>query len=86
MLKLLAVPKEKVVAEGRLIKTGSNKVHGKTLAKDQSRISIMVAIEPFAALPVTVPDADMATVGDALNSIVAWPNALIVNNNKPVIA
>ena len=85
LYKLLTEPNGQVVAEGHLIMTSSALVHGRPLAPDHSRVSITVAHHSDALLPVPVGD-EIVTVGQALNSMVAWPKSLILDPNQPVIA
>ena len=71
----MALDSNKIVATGLVFeKVGPNDmVHNVRLGEDNVRVSIDVVYQPDANLPVLVVNADMITVGHALNSQVAWP-------------
>ena len=68
-----------------MIVTSSSVVHGRPLGLDQSRVSIMVVLDPNALLPVPVGE-EIVIVGQAVHTMVAWPNSLILDANTPVSA
>ena len=68
-----------------MIVTPSSVVHGRPLGADQSRVSIQVVLDPNALLPVPIGE-EIITVGQAVHTMVVWPNSLILDVNTPVSA
>ncbi|KAL8548275.1 hypothetical protein ACS0TY_007556 [Phlomoides rotata] len=73
-----------VVAYGTVVamyKLGS-KLHGAPFPENCMRVSIDEAVDESAPLPIPIP-SECENIGDAVGSHVAWPEHLIMMQNKP---
>lgn len=74
-----------VVAYGTVVamyKPGS-KLHGAPFPENCMRISIDEAVDESAPLPIPIP-GECENIGDAVGSHVAWPEHLIMVQNKVI--
>lgn len=73
-----------IVAYGTVVEMKSETIHGVPLAKDCLRVSIDMATNVAALLPIPVGD-ELVNVGQAVGSHVAWPRELIIVQQVKVI-
>ncbi|PON98803.1 hypothetical protein TorRG33x02_054180, partial [Trema orientale] len=60
-------------------------LHGREIGESNYRISIEIALNHNAPLPILNPDdPDTSNIGLALGSHVAWPKFFVIFDNDPV--
>ncbi|KEH18428.1 hypothetical protein MtrunA17_Chr2g0305931 [Medicago truncatula] len=76
----LLSPTYRIVAKGMVHNILGDKLHHKPLPVGYLKVSIDIAFEKDAELPIPDDDADIRLVGDAIGTYVAWQRNLISLN------
>ena len=73
-------PTYRIVAKGRVHNILGDKLHHKSLPIGCLKVSIEIALEQDAELPIPDDVADIRLVGEAIGAYVAWQRNLISVN------
>ncbi|GER32294.1 hypothetical protein STAS_08351, partial [Striga asiatica] len=78
----LSSPTYRAVGRGKVHNRLGETIHTRPLPIDHVKVSLEVAFEPNALLPVPVDDEELITVRDAIGTFVAWPKNLVFVNKS----
>ncbi|CAA0823079.1 Unknown protein, partial [Striga hermonthica] len=78
----LSSPTYRAVGRGKVHNCLGETIHTRPLPIDHVKVSLEVAFEPNAFLPVSIDDEALITVRDAIGTFVAWPKNLVSVNKS----